>query len=365
MPDTTILEPPTILEQAIALLQAQTDKGIGKYGQPLDAAGLSLSALLAHKSEEIADELQYTLAAKAAALDLESRLAVAEAENERLASENTRLRSVLLPLSQMAQELLVPKAEPMATASLTTTIAHVSPEGLTGELIEETIADVDETPKTTDETPKIVEPTPKTTEETPLPSAPPNGYLTKAEAASRLRISSNDFKALIAGGQIAPSGEYEYRTGLISQYFSADALDEYRQARNQQLADAKAAREAAKEAAYNAGKAAGSPTQSPAPHPKIDIAPPQIALPDLISQGKWSHLKGFFVGYHRGDDRLEVFGMPREMGLPPGWVVAAVVEPMVGGEGWTCHIPTTVGVLKPIAEQIKDLVMGEKKGASL
>lgn len=108
-------------------------------------------------------------------------------------------------------------------------------------------------------------------------------------------------------------------------------------------------------------RAAINQARKTTPTPKIDIAPPQIALPDLITQGKWNHPKGFFVGYHKGEDRLDVFGMPLPSGLPFGWVVASVVEPMVGGDGWTCHIPTTIGALRPKAEAIKDLVMGKRK----
>lgn len=121
--------------------------------------------------------------------------------------------------------------------------------------------------------------------------------------------------------------------------------------------------------AYKAGKAMGAPST---PEPKeVTIEPKEVAveidLPLLLSKGKIAHPKGFFVGYHKLSLALDVFETPRPLGLPAGWAVCAIVEFVPSDtklqmpSRWTCHIPTTIGVMRETAEAIKDLVTGEKK----
>ncbi len=61
----------TVLDTCKAILDVQTDKGIHKYGQTLDTAGLPLSRILEHLAEELADALQYAVAARVKALESE------------------------------------------------------------------------------------------------------------------------------------------------------------------------------------------------------------------------------------------------------------------------------------------------------
>ena len=60
------------LERATEALQAQAAKGMEKYLVPLESAGHSLSALLVHKQQEVADELMYTTEAIERARELEA-----------------------------------------------------------------------------------------------------------------------------------------------------------------------------------------------------------------------------------------------------------------------------------------------------
>ena len=73
------------LERATEALEAQAAKGMEKYLVPLESAGHSLSELLIHKQQEVADELMYTTEAIQRAREL-------EAENANLREQVSAMR---------------------------------------------------------------------------------------------------------------------------------------------------------------------------------------------------------------------------------------------------------------------------------
>lgn len=101
-----------ITEHLITLLRSRSDFGEKKYGTTLDRTDLTIEQWLDHATEEALDEAGYLQCAKRDIIGL-------RAENVRLASENLRLRSMLMPFVEMAKTIEL-EAPPTAKNSLQT-----------------------------------------------------------------------------------------------------------------------------------------------------------------------------------------------------------------------------------------------------
>lgn len=201
--------PSNTTQRLIEMLIERDAQGQRKYGHTLDRGDLLAEDWAQHAIEESLDRAGYLARVAETAAKL-------RAENIRLVEENLRLRSMILPLVQLAKTLEIePQAEAVVVEAPVLNILTNDKMLCPVPSVSEPMPEAPEAPPAVVATPapKPTKPTKPALLAKPAPSSKPfiplpDGCVGAVEAAERMGVARNTFSAWVSRGLIAWAGEY-------------------------------------------------------------------------------------------------------------------------------------------------------------
>jgi len=193
--------PSNTTQSLIDLLLDRDARGQAKYHHTLDRTDLLCEGWAQHAIEESLDRAGYLVRVAQTAAEL-------RAENIRLAEENLRLRSMILPFLELAK-----------TLEIENTTKAESP-----------VLDSTDEP-TPSPVPSVSEPMPSVPT-APVPDAEPNasesvpdGCIGAVEASERMGVARNTISGWVKRGYLPWAGSYRTPSGVMGKYVRISELD--------------------------------------------------------------------------------------------------------------------------------------------